>query len=118
MKILYTKTIYRDGQYVAFPTLAKLPDGRVLCAFRHAPERQATHGAATHVDPAAKDVLIISTDGGKTFDPTLHTILDDEMSRAGPVHQRPLGRADCGNVFPLGAVSHRGGGGALGCGCL
>ena len=54
MKILYTKTIYRDGQYVAFPTLAKLPDGRVLCAFRHAPERQATHGAATHVDPAAK----------------------------------------------------------------
>ena len=84
MKILYTKTIYRDGQYVAFPTLAKLPDGRVLCAFRHAPERQATHGAATHVDPAAKDVLIISTDGGKTFDPTLHTILDDEMSEQDP----------------------------------
>ncbi|MCQ2437435.1 MAG: glycoside hydrolase [Clostridia bacterium] len=79
MKIQYTKTIYRDEQYVAFPNLAKLKNDQIICAFRHAPERQKEYGACTHVDPLAKDVFITSPDGGKTFDNVLHTIVDDEM---------------------------------------
>lgn len=77
-KILGQKTIYRDGEYVAFPNLAYLPDGRVICAFRHAKERQKEYGAVTHVDPTAKDVFILSEDGGYSFDPALHTIISEE----------------------------------------
>ena len=79
MRIIETKTIYRDEEYVSFPNLAKLKDGTIMCAFRHAPERQKEYGGATHIDPGAKDVFILSHDGGKTFDPELHTILDEEM---------------------------------------
>lgn len=84
MKALYTKTIYRDGEYVAFPNLARLSSGRVICAFRHALERQREYGAATHIDPTARDVFIISPDGGATFGSELHTIVDDEMSDQDP----------------------------------
>lgn len=84
MKILGHKTIYRDEEYVAFPNLSRLPDGHVICAFRHAKERQKEYGRVTHVDPTAKDVFIISNDGGDTFDPALHVIVDDEMSDQDP----------------------------------
>ena len=77
MKILETKTIYRDGEYAAFPNLARLSDGTVICAFRHAKERQAQYGHVTHIDPTAKDVFITSPDGGRAFDSALHTIVDD-----------------------------------------
>ena len=40
MQILESKTIYRDEEYVAFPNLARLKDGTIICAFRHALERQ------------------------------------------------------------------------------
>ena len=33
MRILETKTIYRDGEYVAFPNLAQLKDGTVICSY-------------------------------------------------------------------------------------
>jgi len=79
MRIIETKTIYRDEEYVSFPNLAQLSDGTIMCAFRHAPERQDQFGSAAHIDPEAKDVYILSHDGGKTFDPELHTILDEEM---------------------------------------
>ena len=84
MKIIESKTIYRDGEYVAFPNLARLKNGQVICAFRHALDRQKEYGRATHVDPSAKDVFIVSPDGGDTFDPHLHVILDDEMSEQDP----------------------------------
>ena len=84
MKILYTRTIYRDGEYVAFPNLARLRDGRVICAFRHAKERQAEYGACTHIDPTARDVFITSPDGGNSFDTRLNVIVDDEMSEQDP----------------------------------
>lgn len=84
MEILERKTIYRDGEYVSFPNLARLKDGRIICAFRHAKERQAEYGRCTHIDPTAKDVFVISGDGGKTFDPELHLIIDDEMSDQDP----------------------------------
>ena len=84
MEILYTKTIYRDGEYPAFPNLAKLKTGQVICAFRHAKDRQREFGSATHIDPTAKDVFITSPDGGCTFDTALHTIIDDEMSEQDP----------------------------------
>lgn len=94
MQILSHKTIYRDEQYVAFPNLAQLKDGTVICAFRHALERQKEYGTCTHVDPTAKDVYIVSPDGGKTFDTDLHIILDDEMSEQDP----------CVNVLSDGRV--------------
>ena len=77
MKILDTKTIYRDGQYATFPNLARLRDGTVICAFRHAQERQAQYGRVTHIDPTAKDVFITSPDGGRSFKDALHTIVND-----------------------------------------
>ena len=94
MEILYSRTIYRDGEYVSFPNLATLADGRVICAFRHAKDRLAEYGAATHIDPTAKDVFIVSPDGGKSFDPELHTIVDDGMSEQDP----------CVNVLKSGRI--------------
>ncbi|MCI8525189.1 MAG: exo-alpha-sialidase [Oscillospiraceae bacterium] len=84
MKIIESKTIYKDGEYPAFPNLAKLHNGQIICAFRHALDRQKQYGRHTHVDPTAKDVFIVSPDGGNTFDPDLHVILDDEMSEQDP----------------------------------
>lgn len=84
MKIISHETAYRDEQYVAFPNLAKLPDGRVLLAFRHAAERQKEYGRHTHVDPTAKIGYIVSYDGGKTFDKEFHVILDSNMSDQDP----------------------------------
>lgn len=79
MKILEHKTLYRDEQFVAFPNLARLQDNRIICAFRHAQERQKEFGKVTHIDPTAKDVFICSEDGGQTFQQELHTIVDDDM---------------------------------------
>lgn len=84
VRILERKTIYRDGEYVAFPNLARLPDGSVMCAFRHAPDRQKEFGLVTHIDPMAKDVFITSDDEGQTFSTELHTIVDDSMSDQDP----------------------------------
>lgn len=84
MDILTHKTIYRDGEYVAFPNLARLADGTVICAFRHALDRQKEYGRVTHVDPTAKDVFITSPDGGHSYDSDLHVIIDDEMSEQDP----------------------------------
>lgn len=84
MEIVGHKTIYRDEEYVAFPNLARLADGTVICAFRHAKERQKEYGRVTHVDPTAKDVYIVSPDKGETFEGELHVIIDDEMSDQDP----------------------------------
>ena len=84
MKILGSETIYRDGEYVAFPCMAKMPDGKIICAFRHARERQKEFGHVTHVDPTAKDVYIVSEDGGKTFSSDFNIIVDDSMSDQDP----------------------------------
>ena len=85
MRIISHETIYRDEQYVTFPNLVKLPDGRLFCTFRHALERQKEYGRATHVDPTARIGYIISEDGGKTFDKTFTPILDSgDMSDQDP----------------------------------
>lgn len=84
MEIIKHQTLYRDGEYVAFPNLDRLADGRVICAFRHAKERQKEYGRVTHVDPTAKDVFIVSNDGGKTFNNNMNIIVDDEMSDQDP----------------------------------
>jgi hypothetical protein len=84
MKILERKTIYRDGEYVAFPNLAWLDENTLACFFRHAKERQKEWGSHTHIDPTAKDVYIVSKDGGKTFGTDLHVVLDDDMSEQDP----------------------------------
>jgi hypothetical protein len=79
MRILESKVVYRDGEYVSFLNIAVLKDGTVLCAFRHAPDRVKEYGNIIHLDPEAKDVLIYSHDGGHTFETEYHTILDEEM---------------------------------------
>ena len=84
MKIISHETIYRDEQYVAFPNLAKLSDGRVLLAFRHAVERQKEYGRHTHVDPTARIGYIVSEDGGKTFGKEFHEIVQTNMSDQDP----------------------------------
>lgn len=84
MRILSHETLYRDEQYVAFPNLAKFPDGRVVCAFRHALERQKEYGRVTHVDPTAKLVYVESKDNGQTFSNELKVIIDTEKSEQDP----------------------------------
>ncbi|MDR0312628.1 MAG: glycoside hydrolase [Treponema sp.] len=84
MKILERKTIYRDGEYVAFPNLAWIDENTLACFFRHAKERQKEWGSATHIDPTAKDVFILSHDNGKTFESNFHIVIDDDMSEQDP----------------------------------
>jgi len=84
MKILEQKTLFRDGEYVAFPNLAWLDENCLGCFFRHAKDRQKEWGSHTHIDPTANDVFILSYDNGKTFAPSLNTVLDDEMSEQDP----------------------------------
>ena len=84
MKILERRTIYRDNEYVAFPNLAWINENTLACFFRHAKERQKEFGSYTHIDPTAKDVFIVSHDNGKTFDPALNVVIDDEMSEQDP----------------------------------
>ena len=84
MKIIERKTIYRDGEYVAFPNLAWIDENTLACFFRHAKERQKEWGKYTHIDPTAKDVFIISKDNGKTFENDLNVVIDDEMSEQDP----------------------------------
>lgn len=94
LQIIEHKTIYRDGEYVAFPNLARFKNGQIICAFRHALDRQKEYGRVTHVDPTAKDVYIVSKDGGRTFDQKLNIIIDDEMSDQDP----------CVNVLKSGRI--------------
>lgn len=84
MRLIERKTIYRDGEYVAFPNVAWLDGTTLACFFRHARDRQKEWGSYTHIDPSAKDVYILSRDGGKTFDAGLHTVLDDDKSDQDP----------------------------------
>jgi hypothetical protein len=84
LKVCGHETVYRDGEYVSFPNIARLADGTVMCAFRHAKERQKELGRVTHIDPTAKAVYLLSQDGGVHFDQTLHTLYNDEMSEQDP----------------------------------
>lgn len=84
MRIIERKTLYCDGEYVAFPNLAWIDDHTLACFFRHAKDRQKEWGSHTHIDPTAKDVFVLSRDNGKTFDPALHIVLDDTMSEQDP----------------------------------
>lgn len=61
--------VYRDSMYYsAFPSVVKLDDGRLLVAFRRAPNRQMM-GASRyrHIDPCSQLVLVTSSDGGNTW---------------------------------------------------
>jgi hypothetical protein len=84
MKILERKTIYRDGEYVAFPNLAWIDENTLACFFRHAKDRLKEWGKYTHIDPTAKDVFIVSKDDGRTFGKDYRVVLDDEMSEQDP----------------------------------
>ena len=85
MKVVDHIVIYRDpAVYASFPNLARLPDGSVICAFRHAKDRQSLYGSVTHIDPTAKDVYLLSRDGGKSFQKRLHTIVNDRFSDQDP----------------------------------
>lgn len=84
MRIISQETLYRDEQYVSFPCLAKFPDGKIVCAFRHALERQKEYGRVTHVDPTAKLVYLESDDNGKSFSGDLNVIIDTERSEQDP----------------------------------
>jgi hypothetical protein len=84
MRVLERRTVFRDGEYVAFPNVAWFDGDTLACFFRHAKDRLKEYGHHTHIDPTAKDVFILSGDGGRTFDEQLHVVLDDEMSEQDP----------------------------------
>ena len=84
MKILERKTIYRDGEYIAFPNLTWIDCDTLACFFRHAKDRQKEFGMHTHIDPTAKDVYIVSRNNGQSFEPSLNVVVNDEMSEQDP----------------------------------
>lgn len=85
MKVIDHIVLYRNpAVYASFPNMARLQDGTVICAFRHAKDRQALFGKVTHIDPTAKDVYVVSKDGGKTFQKRLHVIFNDRNSDQDP----------------------------------
>ncbi len=84
LKVISHETLYRDGAYVSFPNIARLADGTVMCAFRHAQDRRKELGHVTHIDPTAKAVYLLSHDDGGTFEPAPHTLYNDEMSEQDP----------------------------------
>jgi hypothetical protein len=61
--------LYEDPKfYASFPSLVRRPDGELLVAFRHAPERRKLGESGTsHTDPNSYLVLIRSHDAGQTW---------------------------------------------------
>lgn len=57
--------IYHDSQfYAAFPSVVKTPEGRVLVAFRRAPDRKVfSERGTSHVDANSYLVQVMSSDG-------------------------------------------------------
>lgn len=85
MKVTDHITIFRNPLvYASFPNMARLKDGTIICAFRHAKDRQLLFGRVTHIDPSAKDVYLLSKDGGKSFQKRTHTIINDKYSDQDP----------------------------------
>jgi sialidase-1 len=61
-------TVYDDARfYAAFPSIVRRPNGELLVAFRHAPERRAFGERTSHTDANSYLVLVRSTDAGKTW---------------------------------------------------
>ncbi|MCL2201951.1 MAG: glycoside hydrolase [Oscillospiraceae bacterium] len=84
MQVTQIKTIYQDGEYLAFPNVAWLKEDVPACFFRHAKDRRKEDGKVTHIDPTAKIAYVVSDDGGNSFSSDLKVILDDEMSEQDP----------------------------------
>jgi sialidase-1 len=61
--------IYSDEQhYSSFPSVICRPDGRLVLAFRRAPERRTRPGGSvTHSDPNSWLVQVVSDDSGETW---------------------------------------------------
>jgi len=58
----------REGDFNAFPSIARAADGSYLLAFRHAPDRRAEYdGLITHNDPDSMTCVMKSTDGCQTW---------------------------------------------------
>lgn len=74
--------VYKDpGLYVAFPSIARLPNGDLLVSFREAGQLsvdRARTGTHTHLDPDVRVCLLRSTDNGETWDPATKTVIYDE----------------------------------------
>lgn len=61
--------IYQDEKFFSsFPSIVRRPNGELLVAFRHAPERRMLGEASTgHTDPNSYLVMVRSRDDGKTW---------------------------------------------------
>ena len=65
IRIVKDIVIYEDAQfYAAFPSVIKKPDGEIMVAFRHAPDRKIFGEKGTnHTDPNSYLVSVSSKDG-------------------------------------------------------
>ncbi|GAA3399674.1 sialidase family protein [Paenibacillus hodogayensis] len=54
--------VYQDSHYNAFPSVVWNDEGKLVAAFRQAPDRQAGYGL-DHLDPSSKAVTVTSEDG-------------------------------------------------------
>lgn len=75
-------TVYKDPSlYLAFPSIAQLPNGELLVSFREAGQLSVDRvktGGYTHLDPQVRVCLIRSTDQGQSWDPATKTVIYDE----------------------------------------
>lgn len=69
--------IYKDAGYSSFPNIIKLPDGKLLTAFRYARDMTSMFGKTSHIDPFSKAVFVTSDDQGETWSKEWSLIYDD-----------------------------------------
>ncbi|MBD2865594.1 sialidase family protein [Paenibacillus oceani] len=59
--------IYRDACYNSFPNVARMSNGDLLVAFRHAADWQTEFGRVQHIDPGSIALIVRSRDEGSTW---------------------------------------------------
>lgn len=69
--------IYKTEAYNTFPNAVMTEEGKLLVAFRQAPERQKLLGQVTHTDSASRGVYITSADGGTTWSAEPALLVED-----------------------------------------
>ncbi|MBM3190712.1 MAG: hypothetical protein FJZ90_18585 [Chloroflexi bacterium] len=78
-------TVYRDpeGKWNgAVPEITRTEDGTLVCAFRQAPfppTVRTGQGTHSHGDPLAREAIIRSEDGGRTWDTGTYRVLAEPL---------------------------------------
>ena len=83
MRVSQKIIVQEKEKYLAFPSITRLKDGRLLLVYRQAQDRTAEYGKVTHIDPSARIMMRFSKDEGKTWSDA-RIVYEDEMSEQDP----------------------------------